>query len=82
MNARHLAFAAITLLSVPVSNAQHLDRKPHKEPLLDDLGKFNLHEPAKSIEFPVVIDPMDEPFAFIQKAAIPAPAAENPSAPP
>ncbi|MCX6868356.1 MAG: hypothetical protein NTV46_19555 [Verrucomicrobia bacterium] len=82
MNARHLAFAAITLLSVPVSNAQHLDRKPHKEPLLDDLGKFNLHEPAKPIEFPVVLEPMDDPFTCIQKAAKPAPAAEKPAAQP
>jgi hypothetical protein len=80
MNARHIAFAAITLLGA--ANAQYLDRKSLEGSLLDAHGKFNLHEPAKPNESLVALDPMDDPFTFIQMAAQPAPAAEKPAAQP
>ena len=77
MNARHLAFAAITLLGIPASHAQQLAPEPIRDPVLDALTKSIRPASAKPKEVPAVPAPTvkeEEPAP----AAIPVPATDHP----
>jgi hypothetical protein len=78
MNVRCLAFASITLLGVPRSDAQNAAPPSQEDPVKAAIREFNEKHSRKANEVKVVLDPVGVPPAPIPEEAKPEPVPATP----